>query len=182
MMKLVESTYLSVDGMLSGENFWAAQMQFRDDKHVAYNERLLDAAEALVLGRQTYEVFAASWPGQTGPLATAINSLPKHVATRTLTDLSWNAKPLPGDAVEAIAELKKTGTGTLLKYGTGTFSQALLDGGQLDELHLWVFPFVAGSGESLLPGATRNLDLAEVTEIGNGAVVLTYTPTQGARG
>lgn len=64
-----------------------------------------------------------------------------------------------------------------MKYGTGSFSRSLLEGGQLDELHLWVFPFIAGSGEALLPGiTTTHLDLAEVTEVGNGAVVLAYTP------
>jgi hypothetical protein len=65
----------------------------------------------------------------------------------------------------------------LLKYGTGPVSRALIEGGQLDELHLWVYPFIAGDGEPLLPGITTTLlDLAEVTEVGNRVVVLTYTP------
>jgi dihydrofolate reductase len=177
MRKLVESTYVSLDGMVSGESFWAAQAQFHDDKHVAHAAKLMESADALVLGRATYDVFAASWPARTGVLADRINSLPKYVASRTLTDVTWNAQILQDDAVEAVANLKETGTGTLLKYGTGSFSRALLEGGQLDELHLWVFPFIAGSGEGLLPGITStHLDLAEVTEIGNGVVVLTYTP------
>jgi dihydrofolate reductase len=84
---------------------------------------------------------------------------------------------LRGDAVEAAAKLKESGEGTLLKYGTGSFSRALLEGGQLDELHLWVYPFIAGSGEPLLPGiTTTHLDLAEVNEVGNGVVILTYKP------
>jgi len=139
MRKLVESTYVSLDGMVSGESFWGAQARFQDDKHVAYAAKLLESADALVLGRATYEVFAASWPGRAGELADRINSL--------------------------------------LKYGTGSFSRALLEGGQLDELHLWVYPFIAGSGEPLLPGiTTTHLDLAEVDEVGNGVVVLTYKP------
>jgi len=110
-------------------------------------------------------------------LADRINSLPKYVASHTLTGATWNAQILKGDAVGAVANLKESGEGTLLKYGTGSFSRALLEGGQLDELRLWVFPFIAGSGESLLPGiTTTHLDLAEVTEVGNGVVVLTYTP------
>ena len=177
MKRLVESTYVSLDGMVSGESFWAAQLRFQDDKHVAYAAKLLESAEALVLGRATYDVFAASWPGRTGVLADRINSMPKYVASRTLTDASWNAEVLQGDPVEAVAGLKTTGAGTLLKYGTGGFSRALLEGGQLDELHLWVFPFIAGSGQPLLPGiATTYLDLAEVSEVGNGVVVLTYAP------
>ena len=179
MRKLVESTYISLDGMVSGGDFWPAQGQYRDDKHVAYAAKLMEPAEALVLGRTTYEVFAESWPGQTGDLADRINSLPKYVASRTLTDATWNAEILQGDAVEAVARLKGSGKGTLLKYGTGSFSQALLEGGELDELHLWVFPFIAGSGEALLPGiTTTHLDLADVTELGNDCVVLTYTPKQ----
>ncbi len=177
MRKLVESTYVSLDGMVSGQSFWGAQMQFRNDKHVEYNAKLLESAHALVLGRATYEAFAATWPGQTGVLADRINSLPKYVASRTLTDAAWNAAILQDDPVEAVAKLKKSGDGTLLKYGTGSFSRALLEGGQLDELHLWVYPFIAGSGETLLPGiTTTHLDLAEVAEVGNGVVVLTYTP------
>ena len=174
MRRLIESTYLSLDGMVSGDSFWAAQMQFRDDKHVAYNTKLMEPADALLLGRQTYEVFATTWPGQTGELADRINALPKYVASRTLTDATWNAEVLRGDVVEAVARLKEAGDGTLLKYGTGSFSRTLLDAGQVDELHLWVFPFVAGSGEGLLPGSTTHLDLSAVTEVGNGVVVLTY--------
>ena len=177
MRKLVESTYVSLDGMVSGESFWGAQLQFQDDKHVAYAAKLLESANALVLGKATYEVFAASWPGRTGELAGRINSLPKHVASRTLAGATWNSQILPGDAVGAAARLKEPGEGTLLKYGTGSFSRALLDGGQLDELHLRVYPFIAGSGEPVLPGITTTyLDLAEVNEVGNGVVVLTDTP------
>ena len=116
-------------------------------------------------------------PAALGELADRINSLPKYVASRTLTDATWNSEILPGNAVEAAATLKESGEGTLLKYGTGSFSRALLEGGQLDELHLWVNPFIAGSGEPLLPGnTTTHLDLAEVNEVGNGVVVLTYKP------
>lgn len=176
MRKLIESTYLSLDGKIGGENFWAAHTEFRDDRHIAHNQKLLDSADAMVLGRATYDVFSATWPGMTGEFADKFNALPKHVATHADTELTWNAERLPGDAVAAVAELKQGGSGTLIKYGTGTFSQALLDGGQLDELHLWIFPFVAGAGDPLLPGVTRRLDLVEVTDVGNGAVVLTYTP------
>lgn len=179
MRKLVESTYISLDGMVAGESFWGAQARFRGDDSAAYAARLLEPADALVLGRETFEVFADSWPGRTGELADRLNALPKYVASRTLTASTWNAEILQGDAVEAVARLKEAGDGTLLKYGTGSFSRALLEGGQLDELHLWVNPFIAGAGEPLLPGlTTTHLDLAEVNEVGNGVVVLTYTPKQ----
>jgi len=177
MRKLVESTFISLDGMVSGESFWGAQMQFRGTEHEEHAARLMEPADALVLGRETYQGFAEAWPSRSGDLADRINALPKYVASRTLTEATWNAEILQGDAVEAVGRLKEEGDGTLLKYGTGSFSRALLEGGQLDELHLWVFPFIAGSGEGLLPGlTTTHLDLAEVNEVGNGVLVMTYTP------
>jgi dihydrofolate reductase len=177
MRRLVESTYVSLDGMVAGDRFWGAQMQFQGDEHAAHAAKLLEPADALVLGKKTYEVFAESWPDREGDIADRLNEMPKYVASRTLTDATWNSQVLEGDVVEAVARLKEGGDGTLLKYGTGPVSQALIEGGQLDELHLWLFPFIAGSGEGLLPGiTTTHLDLAEVTEVGNGVVVLTYTP------
>src|SRR6266566_1153790 len=79
-----------------GQNFWGGQARFQDDKHVAYAAKLLESADALVPGRATYEVFAESWPGRTGELADRINSLPKYVASRTLTGATWNSQILPG--------------------------------------------------------------------------------------
>jgi dihydrofolate reductase len=142
-----------------------------------------------VLGRVTYESFARTWPTMTGEVADKINSLPKHVASTTLTGTTltgttltgttWNAEVLAGDAVEAVARLKEAGDGTLVKYGNGPFSRALVEAGLLDELHLSISPFVAGSGESLLSGIrTTAMDLTRVTELGNGAVVLTYVPSR----
>jgi dihydrofolate reductase len=176
MRKLIEYNHLSIDGMFSGDAFWAGQMKIApNDNHFAYQLRLLEDAAGLVLGRLTYEGFAGTWPTMTGDLADKINSLPKYVASNTLTETTWNAEVLAGDALEAVAQLKKSGDGTLVKYGNGPFSRALVEAGLLDELHLSISPFVAGSGESLLSGiATTSLNLAGVTEIGNGAVVLSY--------
>lgn len=179
MRKLIESTYVSLDGMVAGDAFWGAQMRFHGDEHAVHAARLLEPADALLLGRKTYDVFAQSWPERDGAFADRLNEMPKYVASRTLTDATWNSEVLAGDLVDAVARLKEGGDGTLLKYGTGPVSQALIEGGQLDELHLWVYPFVAGAGEPLLPGiTTTHLDLAEVAEVGNGVVVLTYTPAR----
>lgn len=176
-MRLIESTYISLDGMVTGDAFWGAQQGFQGDAHNEHAAALLQAADALLLGRQTYDVFATSWPERSGELADLINPLPKYVASRTLTEATWNTEVLPGDGVEAVAELKKSREGTLLKYGTGSFSRALVEAGLLNELRLWVHPLVAGSGERLLPGLSpTRLALAEVTDVGNGVVILTYTP------
>jgi dihydrofolate reductase len=178
MRKLIEYDHVSIDGRMSGDAWWAGQQKVvPNDNHFAYQLRLLSAAVGLVLGRVTYENFSETWPNMTGDVADRINSLPKHVASTTLTETTWNAEVLPGDPVDAVARLKDAGDGTLIKYGNGPFSRALVEEGLLDELHLSISPFVAGSGESLLTGIrTTAMDLADVTELGNGTVVLTYTP------
>ena len=178
MRTLIEYSHLSIDGRFTGDDFWTAQMKVvPNDRHFDHQLRLLDGAAGLVLGRATYEGFAATWPSMTGDLADKINSLPKYVASTTLTETAWNAEVLGGDALEAVARLKESGDGTLVKYGNGPFSRALVEAGLLDELHVSISPFVAGSGESLLSGiGPTAMNLAGVTDIGNGAVVLAYTP------
>ncbi|NEE00834.1 dihydrofolate reductase family protein [Phytoactinopolyspora halotolerans] len=165
---------------MSGDAWWAGQQNVvPNDNHFAYQLRLLSSAVGIVLGRVTYEGFVETWPNMTGDVADKINSLPKYVASTTLTATTWNAEVLAGDAVDAVAQLKETGDGTLVKYGNGPFSRALVEAGLLDELHLSISPFVAGSGESLLSGIrTTAMDLKEVTELGNGTVVLTYAPSR----
>src|SRR5204862_8128525 len=134
---------------------------------------------ALRRGTSTYEPSAATSPARSGHLAKTVTSLPKHVASTTLPTTSWNAEVLAGDAIDAVARLKESGDGTLVKYGNGPFSRALVEAGLLDELHLSISPFVAGSGESLLSGiSTTPMNLTGVTDIGNGAVVLAYTPSR----
>ncbi len=180
MRKLIEYDHLSIDGKMSGDAWWAGQQQVvPNDNHFAYQLQLLSSAVGLVLGRATYEGFAQTWPTLTGEVADKINSLPKHVASRTLTETTWNAQVLAGDPVEAVAQLKEAGDGTLVKYGNGPFSRALFEAGLLDELHLSLSPFVAGSGESLLSGLSPTaMELTKVTELGNGTVVLAYTPNR----
>lgn len=180
MRKLIEYNHLSIDGRMSGDAWWAGQSNVvPNDNHFAYQLQLLSSAVGLVLGRVTYENFAQVWPSMTGDVADKINSLPKHVASTTLTETTWNAEVLAGDAVEAVARLREAGDGTLVKYGNGPFSRALVEAGLLDELHLSVSPFVAGSGEPLLSGIrTTAMDLTGVTDLGNGTVVLSYAPSR----
>jgi dihydrofolate reductase len=180
MRKLIEYDHISLDGRFSGDDFWAAQMKIApNDNQIEYQLRLLEQAAGLVLGRLTYEGFAATWPTRSGDLADKLNALPKHVASTTLTETTWNAEVLDGDAIDAVARLKESGDGTLVKYGNGPLSRALVEAGLLDELHLSISPFVAGSGELLLSGiGTTPVDLTGVTDIGNGAVVLTYALTR----
>ena len=104
--------------------------------------------------------------------------MPKYVASRTLTETSWNATILEGDAVQAVAALKQLPGENLLKYGTGEFSRALLEAGLIDELHLWVFPVVAGKGDRLLEGLElTHYKLIDSTTFKSGIVVHALDPT-----
>ena len=175
MRKLINSTYITLDGVIENP-MWS--MPYFDGE---FAESQTSAADALLMGRVTYEGFAAVWPtmDESDPSTGAayFNSVKKYVASTTLTETTWNAEVLAGDAVDAVAALKESGDGTLVKFGNGPFSRALVEAGLLDELHLSITPFVAGSGESLLSSiGTTNMNLTGVTDIGNGVVVLTYAP------
>ena len=100
------------------------------------------------------------------------------MASRTLSEATWNATVIQGDVAEAVAELKQEPGESILKYGTGELDRTLLAHGLLDELHFWVFPVLAGSGQRLIDGIeTTHLKLVETTRFGSGIVVLTYTPS-----
>ncbi len=176
MRKLVESTFVTLDGAISDPQNWSPP--YWDEEHMGYAGKLLFAADALLLGRATYESFAQAWPERSGDDYTdRINSMPKHVASRTLDEATWNATIIQGDVAEAVAELKQAPGENILKFGTGELDRTLLANGLIDELHFWVFPVLAGSGQRLIEGIeTTHLKLVETTRFGSGIVVLTYTP------
>jgi dihydrofolate reductase len=176
MRKLVESTFVTLDGVIDSPQEWSPP--YWDEEHMAYAGRLLFAADALVLGRATYEGFAAAWPHRDGdPYTDRINAMPKHVASRTLTEATWNATIIEGDAAEGIAALKEQPGEGLLKFGTGELDRTLLAHGLLDELHLWVFPVLAGGGVRLIDGVeVTHLELVDTTRFASGIVVNVYAP------
>jgi dihydrofolate reductase len=174
MRKLVESTFMTLDGVISRPQDWSPP--YWDDEHMGYAARLLEPADALLLGRDTYEVFAASWPGREGEYADKINSMPKHVASRTLTETTWNASLIEGDAADGVAALKKQEGGDILKYGTGELDRTLIEHRLVDELHFWVFPVVAGGGDRLFDGLDlTTLKLVDTVRFESGIVVLVYS-------
>ena len=175
MRKLVESTFVTLDGTISAPQVWGPP--YWDDEHHAYARSLLFAADALLLGRETYEGFAAAWPSRSGDMADRINSLPKHVASTTLTETTWNATLITGDVADAVAALKQQPGKDILKYGTGELDRTLMEHGLVNEFHFWLFPVIAGSGEGFLEGIdTTHLKLVDTTPFASGIVVLTYTP------
>lgn len=179
MRKLIESTFVSLDGDISqGLLAWAPP--YWDDEHNDYATKLLSRADALVLGRETYDGFSSSWPQRDGdgdPYTDRINAMPKYVASRTLTETTWNTTLLEGDAVDAVARLKEEPGQDLLKFGTGAFSQALFGRGLVDELHLWRFPVIAGTSDNIFDGLdVTHLDVIDLVRFRSGIVVEVYAP------
>ena len=176
MRKLVESTFVTLDGVISDPQEWGSP--YWDEEHFAYARKLLFAADALLLGRATYEGFAEAWPQRSGDEFTdRINSLPKYVASNTLTEAAWNATIIQGDVAEEVAKLKQQPGENILKYGTGELDRTLIANGLVDEFHFWVFPILAGGGDRLIEGIdTTHLQLVDTTRFGSGIVVQTYSP------
>ena len=179
MRKLIESTFISLDGDVSRELMqWGPR--YWDDEYTEYESRLLFGADALVLGRGTYQGFSATWPERTGtPYADRINGMPKYVASTTMEETShpWNATLLEGEAADAVAALKAEPGQGLLKFGTGSFTRTLLEHRLIDELHLWRFPVIAGTSDSIFEGLpVTHLELLDVTTFGSGIVVQVYGP------
>ena len=103
--------------------------------------------------------------------------MPKHVASRTLEATTWNASLLEGDVAEAVSVLKRDEGDDILKFGTGELDRTLIPEKLVDELHLWIFPVVAGGGQRLLDGiGLQHLDLVETARFASGIVVNTYAP------
>jgi dihydrofolate reductase len=179
--KVITSVYATLDGYIDNPQNWS--LKYWDDEHGEYASGLLRGSDALLMGRATYEGFAASWPSVTGEFADRINAMPKYVASTTLGgELGWNATVLEGDVVRAVAELKRQPGGDLLMYGTGRLTDTLMEHGLLDEYHIWVCPVVIGQGDPLFrPGTRAELTHAGTTTFGSGVVVLTYRCQEGER-
>lgn len=173
MRKLIETTFVTLDGVISDPQNWGTA--YWDDQHMGYARKLLFGSDALLLGRETYEGFAEAWPGRPGDYADRINALPKHVASRTLKEAGWNASVIEGDVPAAVSALKEEDGLDILKFGTGKLDHTLLEHRLVDELHLWMFPVVAGGGDHLLEGLDlTHLELVESTPFESGIVVLVY--------
>ncbi|MCF6469638.1 hypothetical protein FAF44_14735 [Nonomuraea sp. MG754425] len=175
MRKLVESTFVTLDGVIGDPHVWGSP--YWDEEHRGYAAKLLFSADALLLGRETYEGFAETWGARSGDEYTDhINGLPTYVASTTLDKAdAWNGRLIEGDVATAVAELKRQPGRDILKFGSGVLDRTLIANKLLDELHLWVFPVIAGGGDRLLDGLDlTHFDLLETTRFASGIVVLTY--------
>jgi dihydrofolate reductase len=135
---------------------------------------------ALLLGRRTYEGFAAAWPGRDGEFADKFNTMPKYVVSSTLRDLEWtNSTVLSGDVVDEITKLKREQDGDIVVHGSAQLVRSLIENDLVDELRLMVFPVVLGTGKRLFGETTdkRRLQLSSSTVVGDGVAIQVYRRT-----
>jgi dihydrofolate reductase len=188
MRKVVAAEYVTVDGVITdpggvGEiehGGWSNS--YFDEELGEYQTDQLFASDALLLGRVTFEGFAAAWPSMEeteGDFAVRMNALPKFVASRSLKEpLAWNGTLLKGDVTAEVAKLKDQRGDDLLIYGSGGLVNALHPYGLIDEYRLMVFPVTLGMGKHLFGegNARRDLKLTDSRTTGKGVALLTYEP------
>ena len=154
MGRIVVTEFLSLDGVMEdpggAEDIKHGGWSFEFERGEEGNKFKLDetlAAEALLLGRETYEGFAAAWPSREGEFADKFNGMPKYVVSSTLQEAAWNnSTVLRGDVVEEASKLREQLDGDIYVHGSAQLVQALLEHGLVDELRLMVFPVVLGTG------------------------------------
>jgi dihydrofolate reductase len=188
MRKVIVSEFVTLDGVMEdpggAEGFkhggWSFQFGSADQQQFKVEE--LFKADALLLGRRTYQGFAAAWPTMpgTGAYGERMNSLPKYVVSTTLSEVTWNATLITGDLAEELPRLKQEDGQDMLVFGSGQLVHTLHARDLIDEYRLMVFPVVLGSGKRLFPDGDEKkaLKLVESKTFPSGVVVLTYQPSR----
>jgi dihydrofolate reductase len=181
MRKIIESTLVTLDGVIEDPSTWAGDY-LNDEFEKGALERLSDAG-AMLMGRRTYEMLARDWAAQTSDFAKRINSVRKYVFSSTLEKADWNNSIIVrGDVIGEVRKLKGQSGADLAIYGHGLLAQTLLKGRLLDEIRLSVFPLFVGSGKLLFrSGEDTRLHLIEATSLPTGVVVMRYQP-EGTKG
>jgi dihydrofolate reductase len=176
--RVVVSEFVSLDGVVE-EPSWTAP--YWNDEAAAFKGEEDAAADALLLGRLTYEMFAAAWPSSTEEGADRINALPKYVASTTLdqADLDrtgWNGRLLGSDVPEAVRALKREPGGDLLVWGSAQLVRTLTEHRLVDEYRLLVYPVILGNGKRLFEAERATLQLVEARPFRSGVTALVYRP------
>jgi dihydrofolate reductase len=184
MGKIVVTEFISLDGVMEdpggAENFKYGGWTFEIERGDEGNQFKLDetmASDALLLGRKTYEGFAAAWPSREGEFADKFNQMPKYVVSSTLGDPEWeNSTVLRGDLAEEVEQVKARHDGDVVVHGSAQLVQSLLERDLVDELRLMVFPVALGAGKRLFGETSdkKRLRLVESKTVGDGVAVLTY--------
>jgi dihydrofolate reductase len=186
MGRIVVTEFMSLDGVIEApggdDNFVRGAWTFEFDRGDEGDQFKLDEtanSAALLLGRRTYDGFAAAWPQREGEFADRFNTMPKYVVSSTLTNPSWtNTTVLAGDVVDAVRKLKHEQTGDIVVHGSARLVRTLVEHDLVDELRLMVFPVVLGVGMKLFGETTdmKRLQLSESKVVGDGIAILIYLP------
>jgi dihydrofolate reductase len=188
MGTIIVTEFVSLDGVIEdpggSEDYrhggWSFEIA-RGDEGDRFKLDEAFEADALLLGRVTYEGFAAAWPQRGGEFADKFNSMPKYVVSSTLREATWNnTTVLDGDAVDAVAQLRRTFDGKLVVHGSAQLVQALLEHDLVDELRLMTYPVVLGGGKRLFAGVSdkKRLRLVNSETVGDGVAILVYEPVR----
>jgi dihydrofolate reductase len=186
MSKLIVSEFVSLNGVMEapgGEpthphTGWTFESIYGED-HYGYKLEELDEAESLLLGRVTYEGFAAAWPEREGPFAEKINSMPKYVVSSTLTDPEWeNTTVLSGHPIEEVTKLRDADGGPILVNGSARLVHALCEAGLVDEYRAMVHPVLVADGLRMFPDPAEmlKLRLADAKAYESDVALLIYEP------
>jgi dihydrofolate reductase len=184
--RIVVTEFVSLDGVMEdpggAENFrhggWSFEVSRGDEGDKFKLDETL-SSEALLLGRATYEGFAAAWPSREGEFADKFNTMPKYVVSSSLEEPEWNnSTVLQGDVADEVAKLKQEQDGDIVVHGSARLVQTLLERDLVDELRLMVFPVVLGSGKRLFDGLSdkKPLRLVDSKVVGDGVAILIYEP------
>ena len=190
MGRIVVTEFVSLDGVMEdpggAEDYKHGGWTFQIDRGADGDKFKLDetiGAKAMLLGRSTYEGFAAAWPTMQGEFADKFNGMPKYVISSTLSDPQWkNSTVLSGDVAEEVTKLKDTLDGDIVVHGSAQLAQALIESDLVDELRLMVFPVLLGSGKRLFaaqPGEKKSLRLKSSQTVGDGICAQVYEAPAG---
>jgi len=177
MRKIIEHILVSLDGVFAEADL-SGFLAYNDDAYLRDRLGQLLSCDAMLMGRNTYETFAAMWPAMTHPLADRINAMPKYVFSSTLQTAAWNNSTLVrGDVVAEVSKLKQQEGRDLLIYGHGLLGETLLKRHLLDVLDLSIHPLVLGQGKQFFrEGQNATLRLVAARSYSKGLVKLTYEP------
>jgi dihydrofolate reductase len=194
MRKIIVTEFSSLDGVMEdpggaeGYAHGGWSFKFNDPEGMKFKLEETLATDALLLGRVTYEGFAAAWPGRTDDVGFAdkFNSMPKYVVSKTLTDPTWNnTTVLSGDLVDEVTKLKQADGGDIAVHGSRSLVAGLLESDLIDQFNLMVHPIVLGSGKRVFPsdgtsGYPKMFELAECRQLsGTGSLILIYRRSAG---
>ncbi|MCD9021060.1 dihydrofolate reductase family protein [Cohnella silvisoli] len=177
MGKITASIYLSLDGIMEEPGLW--HMPYWDDEMANFQRDVFYGTDALLLGRVTYEGFAAAWPKMKGEGADEMNAMPKYVATTTLVEPQWNASFIKNNIAQEVTKLKQETDQQFLIYGSGQLIRTLMEHNLIDEYRFMVHPVVLGKGKRLFTEqGQRSLKLVGVKTTTTGVALLSYQPSE----